>query len=171
MLPAALVVLLAGQLGIREWQRRPLPLRGPALGAELPETWIRGLEDGRTERLSTPGTSCTVVVFVSSHCGVCQRMRTSWPARLRVWRDSVPASIRVVWASREDASALKTFHAGYDFAGVRLAQLADFPHRSQEALGIYGTPTTYLLDRWGRLRVGVLGDQLPPADSAYAACR
>lgn len=173
LLPGLLLALLAAQLVFRQWQLRPLPLTGPITGQALPPTHVRLLAEIKSQDLTellTDTGSCSLLVIISSACPVCQRMRITWPRQYRAWADSIGAPMRAVWLSADSLEVLRTFYSGYDFRGIELARITTEPRAAMRRLGIYGTPTTYLIDRDGRLRIGVAGDQLPPTTSARTFC-
>ncbi|GEM_PF-2434442 len=168
-----LVVTFAGQLVHRKWQSRWLPITGPTIGEPLPAVEMR-LAGQRNVVASTDEftsrNQCTLMVFFRPNCSVCSRMRTDWRERWAVSSDSIDAPIRTIWLTDHPEEATAPFTAGYHLGGIEFSTMVPSKKQSAELLGVYGTPTTFLLDRAGRLRVGVIGNQLPPADSARAAC-
>lgn len=99
-------------------------------------------------------------------------MRATWTGELRAWTDSVGVSVRATWLLAEPEEAVAGFYEGYDFGGIGLARLEKRDgRRFLWQLGLRGTPTTYVLDRQGRYRFTVPGNQLPPADSMRSICR
>ena len=98
-------------------------------------------------------------------------MRDWWTTRLRAWRDSVGAPVHAIWLAGGDSATMSDFTRGYDLSGTTLVRVSDDDAgRIGRKLGVYATPTLYLLDHTGALRFGVLGEALPPADSGRAAC-
>lgn len=79
---------------------------------------------------------------------------------------AVPAA----WISGSDSAALLQFYEGYDFQGIARARVVTNPSLHLRQLGIYVVPTTYLLDRQGRLVVGLLEGRLPPVELAKQVC-
>lgn len=161
------------QLGALRWLRTR-PLTGPVTGEVLPASVTVSLnsihEQQLTDLLTSRGT-CSLLVIVSTHCYFCRQMRGTWPQQAREWADSVGVPVHSVWLSGEDEETLNTFYEGYDFSGVTLARLPSRPARTLQRLGLVGTPTSYLLDRQGRLRLGVLGDRFPPVPQGQRACQ
>lgn len=166
----ALLVALTGQFAWVEWQRRPLPFKGPVVGRALDnvDLQIEGARSDLRRLVERPG-GCTLLVIVSTTCPVCQRMRYSWPRRFAIWRDSISSSMQAVWLAPQEAAEQSTFYEGFNYKGIRRGQLLS--GTGGKKLGVIGTPTAYLLDSSGRLRIGILGDILPPADSAARVCR
>lgn len=168
-----LTTVLASQVAFNVWRRTTPPLVGPTVGAPFPAVPAISSDSIAAAALSAGGAghlrSCTLLVFVSTACGVCQRMRYTWAARFRTWRDSVGAPLSVIWVAPQDSADQAGFYEGFDLDDVKKAQLADVD--ALTPLGIYGTPTLYLLDRNRRLRLGALGDVLPPADSVRHVCQ
>ena len=76
-----------------------------------------------------------------------------------------------IWLAGEEVSALREFYSGYDFEGVVLGRVPEDPAGAFERLGIFGTPITYLLDAEGRLRMGTMGDILPPVNKGREVCQ
>lgn len=153
---------------------RPLTLlTGPEVGAPLPA--VRELEavDGSRvdfAAISASGSACTIVVAASTRCGLCQQMRSWWPNAYRVWLDSIGSPVRALWVFDADRAALQQFHSGYDLQGIGMARVMPSSLEAFARWGVFSTPTTYLIDRRGNLRLGTLVGALPPADSARRYC-
>lgn len=174
LLPALFVALLAAQLAYGHRYRQPRPPPDPVAGQLPPPAQVELLGDGRGQLLSrviAGKGSCSLVVVCSTACGICQGMRTTWPAELPTWTDSLAAPIRAVWLFSEPEEAVAGFFQGYDFDGIGLARLERGGGHLLWRLGFIGTPTTYVFDREGRYRLKVLGNRLPAADSVRAICR
>jgi hypothetical protein len=167
-----LIILGAAQLAAIGWARRPPELAGPTRGQPLPDVGAVVIADGSpiAFRQLFTGQSCTLLVLISPGCAACRRMRDSWAARLRAWTDTIGAPMRAIWLTASDSATARAFTLGYDLSGIVLARAIDDPERVGRRLGVIGTPTSYLLDRTGTLRLGILGDTLPPAHMARAAC-
>jgi hypothetical protein len=147
---------------------------GPTVGRRLPDPGpivFRGQGVLPWSRIVTDGHGCTLMVFVDPGCGACQRMRDSWSADLSRWTDSVRAPVRAIWVTAGDSATVQRFTTGFHLGETTVARFVGDVAVASHRLGIYGTPTLYLVDRAGVLRVGVLGDGLPPVDSGRAACR
>ena len=166
-----LAIVQAGFL----WQRsKPEIPEGPVLGEQWPALELFSLESGaRTTIGNQPGAtdSCTIVVAIATSCGACALMRDRWNVDYAMWLDSVKAPIRVAWIAAADSDVLEEFYNGYQLAEVRKVRMPLGDPSFRNRLGIYATPTIYLLDRNDKLRTGSLGFNLPPADSAAQACR
>lgn len=154
---------------------RDRPPSGPTVGRPLPDPGsgvvVAGGGAVPWARLVGDGRSCALVVVASPTCAHCQRMRESWRADVASWTDSVGAPVRSLWLMAGDSATTQRFTAGFDLGATTIARLTGDAALAGRRLGIYGTPTVYLLDPTGALRVGVLGNGLPPADSGRAACR
>ena len=174
LIAGVLIAACAAQVVALAASRGPIPLHGPTVGRPLPDFGLVAMANGQLQ--SWPSViarrECTLLVVISPACAACRLMRDTWSARLSPWLDSVAAPVRPVWLIGGDDTSARAFIADYDVAPRTLVarMAADIPAAGR-ALGILGTPTYYLLDREGRLRVGVLGDEFPPADSARHACR
>lgn len=172
---SVLLVGLVSYVAAAWWLDRPRPPSGPRLGAPLPSVNIA--EFGQSQQVRTLGAflteqkaACSVVVFVTTSCPVCLRMRFAWTARAQAWADSLDYEPVLAWLTAEDSSRVEEFYRGFRMAPVRQLLVVGEQELAAERLGIFGTPTLYLLDRNGNLRFGIVGDNFPPADSARAAC-
>lgn len=169
---AALFGLLVGFFGLRGKEQR-VPRVGPMVGERLPSMRVTILgEEGElplTELLTRTGT-CSLLVVGSTYCGFCQRMRVTWPGELRSWSEAVGTPVHAVWLMGQNPAVQNAFYDGYDFESITRAWIPSRPGRALRLLGIYGTPTTYLLDRTGRVRQGLMGDRLPAVEEGINAC-
>ncbi len=173
---AILVLLIAAviaQVRILGGLRRPIALDGPVLGQPIPDigqvSVNRGPGESSLKVLNGRG-ECLLLVIVDPGCAFCHRMGPAWRKVYEAWADSINYPIQSAWLGAGESAPLELFFHAYDGGNaLRIRAMAD-PRRVGRLLGVYATPMTYLLDRSGRLRVGVLGDQLPPIDSARAAC-
>ncbi len=173
--PVVLVAALLVQVGVRLWrQQHPAPPTGPATGDVLPLVWVAPLAQSsdsvRLTSLLTQGGGCSLLVVVSTTCHYSARMRYTWPEQARLWTDSVGVPLQLVWLAGEEPVDLLAFYRGYDLRGVRLLRVTSSPAEALARLGVFGTPTTYLVDASGRLRLAVMGNRLPPATAAREAC-
>ena len=151
----------------------PSPPSGPTVGEALPATQVSLLNGDSILYLNEAVTSegsCALLVMISTTCPFCLRMRDSWTRQATQWADSLDVSVTKLWLGGEEAETLAGFYSGYDFDGVTLLRVADDPARSLGQLGLIGTPTTYLLDSHARLRMGVMGDLLPPIEAGRQVC-
>jgi hypothetical protein len=167
------VVLLLAQLSYHQWQRRSLPLVGPVTGERLPVTAVRAVAGGGDIDLSwllSSEGSCAMLVVINTGCAICMRMRYTWPNTFRTWSDSVDAPVKAVWLSGQSQEANERFYRGINFRDINVVRTSGSARTALRRLGVYGTPTLYLTDRFGRLRVGVAGDQLPAATDARSIC-
>lgn len=169
-----LIAACAAQAVALAARRGPIALHGPTVGRPLPNFGLVSLDEGRPQSWTSaiPTRECTLLVVISPTCAACRLMRDTWNARLAPWLDSVAAPVSAVWLIGADDTSAHAFMAGYNVAPRTIvARITTDIQAAGRSLGIVGTPTYYLLDRAGRLRVGVLGDEFPPADSARRACR
>ncbi len=146
---------------------------GPVTGNLLPDISLVEVTTAhhRTHRdFAGAAPGCVLVSFVSSRCSARMRRRATWASRARAWRDSVARPVRFAWVAAESPSALEGFVREFDFAGFTLLTFNPEESNPLSKLGVYGTPTTYLIDAEGRLRYGVLGPLLPALDVAASAC-
>lgn len=174
IIAGVLIAACAAQIAAFAATRGPIALHGPTVGRPLPDFGLVAI--GQHPAQSWPSVvnphECTLLVVISPTCAACRLMRDTWSARLSSWLDSVATRVQPVWLIGGDDSSASEFLSGYDVAPRTLvARIATDAPTAGRALGILGTPTYYLLDREARLRVGVLGDEFPPADSARRACR
>ena len=172
-----LIVILGGTLlAEAAWTLRPprpVPLAGPTIGEALPNVGAISVENGppRGVQAGLIGDGrCGVVIVIDPTCSACRRMRREWPAAYRAWRDSVGGPVRLTWLSNGDSAETANFYRGFRLPGVTRARYVFTSATAMSRLGVYLTPTTYLLDRDGRLRVGDIENFLPPADSTRAVC-
>lgn len=146
---------------------------GPTIGEPLPATTVAVLNTDDVvslQDLLAAEEACALLVLITTDCPFCLRMRETWTRNAAVWSDSVGSHVSKIWLAGDDLSSLNEFYGGYDFEGVTLARLDDDPARALGRLGVFGTPTTYLLDRGGLLRMGVMGERLPPAEVGREVC-
>jgi hypothetical protein len=97
-------------------------------------------------------------------------MRYWWAATAREWSTQVGAPISLLWIADEDERTIRAFVAGFDFDGITVGSFTDSRRNAFQLLGVFGTPTSYLLDARGVLRFGMMGDRFPPIADARAAC-
>ena len=179
LLSAAVIVGLCGTVGYAGgmWlagRTPPTPPTGPVMGELLPPVTVVVDTDSTTSLnhlLTSSTTSCSLLVLISTRCSFCIRMRGTWPQRADAWSDSVGVPVMNIWLAGEEVGALREFYFGYDFEGVVLGRIPKDPARALERLGVFGTPTTYLLDAEGRLRMGMIGDTLPPLNKGREVCQ
>lgn len=168
-----LATALAAQLSVLWFLNQPNIPSGPAIGRQLPDVGLVSVDDSQPRSFTDvlrADTVCTVLVVVSPQCAFCRKMRAWWPAVYRAWLDTVRVPVRTAWVSAGDSSAMSSFYEGYDMPNVGRMRLLSDSGEALPRLGVYAVPTTYLLDRVGQLRVGILGAALPPVDSAKTIC-
>lgn len=173
LLLLAVVAFAVGYVGTSALESGGGPRLGPVRGDVLPSAPVRLAGEPVDQDLVSvlvSDSACSLVVLISTQCGVCRRMRESWPQRAAIWSDSVGAPVTLLWLSGESEDALAAFYAGYDFGNTLHARVAVEPQQALGRLGLFGTPTTYLLDRAGRLRQGLMGDRLPTVEFARNHC-
>jgi len=170
----ALVALLGLQVLVRQRQRGPLPLTGPQVGEPLPNvelSFVRKPErHGLSEILRSDG-QCSLLVFISTYCGICRKIRYTWPDRIEEWAKSAQVHVRVIWLGAEREESLVRFFSETGNPIPEIARISSDVTAALTKLGVYGTPTTYLTDRSGRLRIGTMGDQLPPEEETRRYCQ
>jgi hypothetical protein len=164
-----LLLALVGQFAFRRRHQTPLPLTGPTHGAALPDFAIEPVGQTSATRLSSLASGpqqCTALVFVSTECGVCKRMRFTWAQKFNALSDSV-GMLRGYWIAPQTASEINSFMDGFGLNSVARVRISE---TALTRLGVYGTPTTYFIDRSGRLVMGVLGEDLPSSDRLRKVC-
>ena len=166
--------LTVGYSGIQLWHITSWkPPTGPTIGEPLPATTVAVLNTEEVVSLQDllgAEEACALLVLIATDCPFCLRMRETWTRNAAIWSDSVGSYVSKIWLAGDDLSSLNEFYAGYDFDGVTVARLDDNPARALGRLGVFGTPTTYLVDRDGLLRMGVMGERLPPAGVGRDVC-
>jgi hypothetical protein len=165
---AVLVVLQVAVL------TRPLYRSQPPSGPSRSSVIVlpQSVEDRQRAKWDTlqEHESCLLLVFVSSTCPICRHMRISWYARWRIWEDSLSARVPTAWLFAESERTTREFFPDSMMIGIRRLRQIHSGDGSWNRLGVYGTPTIYLLDRQRRLRYGVVGASLPPATVTDAVC-
>lgn len=154
---------------------RVSPPIGPSIGDTLPATMVSGLPGGHTRKplssvLAADPASCVLLVMVMTDCPYCSRMRWTWPRKAAEWTRAVGETVSFVWLAGEPAAVLRSFYEGFDFSDVTLLNVTGNAGEALGRLGLFGTPTTYLLDAKRRLGYGVMGDRLPPIDVGRRIC-
>lgn len=147
---------------------------GPVVGRLLPPMRVDLVNDTGSyflHDLLAGESQCFLVVAISTACTYCDRMRFTWPRQVEAWSDSVGSNVGLIWIAPDRPEKLAEFVDGFKFDNVKLASLSRRPNRAMRKLGVYGTPTAYLLDRLGRLRIGVMGDRLPPVRASREVCQ
>lgn len=114
--------------------------------------------------------SCGILFAIDPNCGVCARMRYTWPLHYLEWRDSVGTDVPVFWLGLKKEAGIKAFVEDFDLPGVTVATVIRDTRGVLRRLGVYGTPVSYLVDREGRVQAGVAGPQLPPSELARISC-
>lgn len=161
--------------GLVTWWTNLVPSlpAGPAVGELLPETRVTLVNSDSIFYLNdaiVTEDSCALLVVISTTCPFCLRMRDSWMRNVEHWSDSVGVTVTKLWLAGEDDATLLDFYSGFDFEGVQLLRVAEDPARALGRLGLIGTPTTYLVDGQGHLRMGIMGDFLPPIERGREVC-
>lgn len=177
-----LYLLVVGSLGLlaflqvarlidRNFVRTPL---GPSLGEGLDTLpgaafTIDPIEPF-VKATTTGGDTCSLVVVIDPFCSACRRMKETWNRRYAAWRTTTGVPLQPFWVGASDSAQMVSFFAGAELEGVQRIALGLSEDGLREELGVYATPTVYLFDRAGRLRLGSLGFNLPPADSVQRIC-
>lgn len=165
------VILLVVQLAyVAVAYLNPRRLSGPRTGSAIALPPFILLDSARRMLLEKSSGSCRLITFVSSRCPICARMRTEWYARWRHWNESTDSRVVTIWLTSEGAAASRTFLPDSLLRGVVLARQPTHASGSWRDLGVYGTPTSYLLDPQDRLIYGIVGTQLPPVSLTRSAC-
>lgn len=147
---------------------------GPTLGQPLPSVGpliVDGQVVGSINSVLVGHGTCSVVVGISPDCSFCREMRGTWQEGFSAWQDSVGVPIKAVWIAEADSLELDAFYASHSLPKVVKATLPAGSNQLRKQLGVYATPSVYLVDRRGRLRIGIIGHLLPPVDSTRAICR
>lgn len=172
-LSVLLALALAVQVGVRRsWPLAPEPASS-ILGKPLYNASVISLDEDAPVRLSEVlrrDGACSLLVVINTGCHVCASMRHTWGSRARAWSDSIGEQVRLVWLTGESSEALRQFTRSYDLADAAMVTIAARPERTLARLGVFGTPTTYLVDRDGHVRTGVVGDYFPSVAEARQVC-
>ena len=171
--PAALTALAVSAsilLGVVVWQMNaPLP-DGPALGKEFPNIVVSTLGEPPAplqDVLQPDG--CTLLVVISTHCGVCAAMRSTWTRRFQAWSDSLDSPVRPVWLVIEGPDSWAAFAEGFRLPVSTVFPVAT-PEETASKLRLRGTPTFHIIDDRGVLAFTKVGDLLPPVADTRSAC-
>lgn len=167
-------VLTLSLLGLGWTAVRPVSPNGPELGGPLAtvdvdRTGRSGPTSLRELSIDLPG-KCILLTAVSESCSVCRRMRLSWALRHREWETRVGRDIPSVWIVDGALDSLAAFVSTYSMTQVVLVAIRPSSPAHFRQLGVWGTPTTYLLDDSTRLIYGMIGNGFPPDSVARQAC-
>lgn len=143
---------------------------GPTKGEVLSLPRMRSITDGHEITTSQLGGGCLLLVFVNSQCPICSHMRHSWYPRWRATMDSIQFEVLTVWLTAELPSSAERIVSGGMIPKILFAHQLPGQGNTWRRLGVYGTPTTYLLDGTMRLRYGLAGAGLPPASVLRGVC-
>lgn len=114
---------------------------------------------------------CSLVVVASRHCGICLAMRETWQREVDAWSGSLALPIQSHWLFLDPPETLSEFTKHPNMDRVHISSIVGPGHRpGARLLGVFGTPTIFLVDREGLLRIGVMGDLLPTASEAAQWC-
>jgi hypothetical protein len=166
------LVAQGGRVIVNRQRHDLLTMHGPLANTPMPDVPVQRLSDGRTTRLvdAVRAThTCTMLYFVSAECPVCQRMRFGWGERFAKWSDSVQSPVAQVWVFSSDTAAVRKFLVGFDLGHPTVTSTKDGADAVQK-YGVIGTPTSFMIDKAGRVQFGLAGNQLPPAIAARHAC-
>lgn len=166
----ALALSMATLLGVSVWQlKSPVP-DGPALGRQFPNILVSTLNEQPAPLQDVlPSDGCSLLVVISTHCGVCAAMRSTWATRFQVWADSLRSPVRPVWLVVEGADSWATFAEGFDLPVAPVFPTAP-PEDTYRTLRVRGTPTFHVVDDRGVLGFTKVGDLLPPVADSRSAC-
>ena len=167
-------LLLIAQLSVISTQRRRRLPEGPVLGEPLPPVQVRAMDRQNQQdltKLLTENGTCSILVMVDTGCSWCRRMRSTWPSQLEALVGELGIPIKGVWLANEDIGVLARFCNGFDFRGVARAVVMPGMRKAFRRLGVFSTPTTYVVDSDGRLRYGLTGDRFPKSEVVETICR
>jgi thiol-disulfide isomerase/thioredoxin len=153
--PRLLALIAAGALGIAALAVFGFASNSSSHGRapELPREHIGGPQASLATLVSGAHGRASVVVFWASWCAPCEREA---PA-LERFATSPDGAGRIVGVDWSDAlSGAKTFIARY---GWTFPNLRDAEGTVGNAYGLSGLPTTFLLDKDGRLAATLRGPQ------------
>ena len=112
---------------------------------------------------------CTLLVVISTECGFCKRMRVTWPTEFPHRAQSVGAPVRTAWIAPDSWDEITEFFRGWPLDFVEALRF-EHPDLAWKALGVFGTPTSYLVDQNGRVRFGTIGLSFPPDTVGRRVC-
>ncbi len=93
-----------------------------------------------------------------------------WRSRLEEWTRRVDRTVHPIWLFDGDSDNIEAFVERYSLSGVEAISVHERSDVRFRELGVWGTPTSYLLDGSMRLRYGMIGDRFPPDSVTKAAC-
>lgn len=146
---------------------------GPVTGEAMPSVSVTLIDTDQSRELGELlllERGCTILIVADVECPVCARMRHTWQPRFDRWADSVSESLQVMWLFGNTAGETKEFLDNVERGGAIVAILATERLAALRQLGVYGTPTLYIVDRDTRLRLGISGFQLPTPQLASKIC-
>ena len=169
LLAGALLLVL--QLAVLSWSLfRSQPPSGPSRSSVIVLPAAEEYRQRAKWDTLPDKESCLLVAFVSSTCPICRHMRQSWYAAWRTWEDSLSVRVPTVWFFSESERTIREFLPDSMMIGIRRLRQLHSGDGSWNRLGVYGTPTIFLLDRQRKLRYGIVGASLPPANVTDAVC-
>lgn len=114
---------------------------------------------------------CSMVVFMSSGCGICRRMRWSWPANYARREAIGETPLRIIWISMDSEGQAELFFGAHDLRHIiTVRALKPWTSRDAARFGMLGTPTSYVVGPSGRVLMGLIGDRFPPTDALVDVC-
>ena len=119
---------------------------------EAPEIGLADL-DGNIRRIADYRGKVVVISFWAAWCAPCRR---EMPSLARLNRELPPDDFAVLAVNLgDDHDRIREFLAQIDHDGLPI--LADEHSGLAKAWNIYGLPVSYVVDRAGQIRFGVLG--------------
>ncbi len=136
------------------------PNGAPRVGATAPDFWLQ-LGDGGYVRLSDLRGKPVVINFWATWCPPC---RAEMPAFVKTAADDdvVVLAVNV----EEDRNLVEAFAAEF---GMNMPVVLDRDGQLNQHYGVQGLPTTYFVDRQGKIASIVVGQITPEALSARVA--
>lgn len=149
-------------------------LRGPRVGAQVHNIALRSVQDNHftslQELVSNEG-HCLLVVFVRPSCPTCKFMRMSWISDWDRWQKYAGRQLRYIWVGDVSATSLREFITDQQIDQSRV-YVAEFASNEEWGiLGVWGTPTSYLIDTSLRELYGAIGYNFPSYDLVRSQCR
>jgi len=127
----------------------PLPpsMPHPLLGYRTPDFHETAIDERSVDVPGTLRSRVTVIDFWASWCGSCQ---VTMPSLESLWRARRAEGLMVVGVSVDDTP--DDAERGAEAFGVSFPIVFDGGHRLTSAFGVYQVPTTFVVDRSGRIR-------------------
>jgi len=147
---SALACLLGFALGLSLVScARSLPpsIDHPLVNQESPEFNETSLDDQSVSVFGTLSSHVTVIDFWASWCGSCM---DTMPKLEQLWREKQDQGLLVVGVSVDDGPYEAA--RGAEAFGISFPIVHDGTHRLASSFRVYQVPTTFVVDRGGRIR-------------------